>query len=166
MVKLAPAERALASTVIPAGAAANVRRQQTQHTIVLYSWTVLPKTTCEMLQQKMKCLYCIQLSQAIEGRRKRAWTRFIAFSQMEFIHKSADARQVHSHILYSGFSYSFVSFHPSRDTYSLINGPAVNTFWKTQPVLLLPPPSRRCWRRSNYYSIAALCSQSRKYSAP
>lgn len=88
MVKLAPAERAPASTVIPAGSAANLRRQQTQNTIILYSRTVLPKTTCELLQQKnaaetilkVKCLCCTQLSQAIKGRRKKAWTRFIAFS--------------------------------------------------------------------------------------
>lgn len=46
MVKLAPAERALASTVIPTDSAANLRCQQTQHTIVLYSRTVLPKTNC------------------------------------------------------------------------------------------------------------------------
>lgn len=52
MVKLAPTERALASTVIPAGSAANLRGQQTQHIIVFNSRIVLPKTTCKMLQQK------------------------------------------------------------------------------------------------------------------
>lgn len=50
-------------------------------------------------------------------------------NQLEFMHKSAEARQIHSYILYSCFSYSFISFHLSRGTYCLINDPGIKTLF-------------------------------------